>query len=121
MAYVGSNSIGPDILGGRPRFFYGLRRTDSGDLYIQKIDTVYSQDSANINNPGDQVNNFLQVDEGVDFFEGRDVYHNVVYPNLNYEQYRWDDVSINYYMDESTGELVARINQIYSYPASNQA
>jgi len=109
-----------ELLGGRPRYFYALRRTDAGDLYVQKIDTLYSTDSAMINTPGDQANNFLQLDAGVDFFEGRDVYHNLVYPNLNYEQHRWDDVSINYYID-ATGELVARMNQAYNYPAANQA
>jgi len=119
MAYVGQ--IDPNqIIGSKPRFFYGLRRTDAGDLYIQKIDTIYATDTAFINNAGDQTQNYLLLDEGVDFFEGRDVYHNIVYPNLNYEQYRWDEVSINYYID-SAGELVARINQTYSYPASNQA
>ena len=119
MAYVGQ--IDPnEINGGKPRYFYGLRRTDSGELYVQKVDTIYGLDSTTINNPGDQLNNLLQGDQGVDFFEGRDVYHNLVYPNLNYEQYRWDEVSINYYIDAS-GELVARINQTYTYPSANQA
>lgn len=119
MAYLGQ--IDPNsINGGKPRYFYALRRTDAGDLYIQKVDTIYGSDSATINNPGDQLNNLLQADQGIDFFEGRDVYHNVIYPNLNYEQYRWDDVSINYYID-ATGELVARMNQVYNYPQSDQA
>ena len=56
------------------------------------------------------------LDEGVDFFEGRDVNHNLVFGNLNYEQYRWADANINYYLDQTTGQFVARVNQAYSYP-----
>ena len=57
---------------------------------------------------------------GTDFFQGRDVNHNIVFDNLLYEQYRWDDRSIYYYIDD-TGQLVARINTKYDYPSGIQS
>ena len=59
--------------------------------------------------------NFEDFDEAQDFFEGRNVNHEKVYLNLNYEQFRWDNRSINYYIDDS-GNLVARVNEGYEYP-----
>lgn len=97
------------------RYFYGLRRTDDGDLYFVRIDQVLGNDSIEINNPGDPEENFEDFELGVDFYDGRDEDHNLVYENLNYEQYRWDDRSIYYYIDDD-GQLVARINAGYTYP-----
>jgi hypothetical protein len=115
MAYVGSNSPAQDILGNNPRYFYALRRTDEGTLYFVRTDQlVDNSDSIQINAPGDVNNDFTDFSVGNDFFEGRDVYHNLVYPNLNYEQMRWDDKSVYYYIN-SNGELVARIGQAYAY------
>ena len=91
------------------RFFYGLRRTDDGELFIAKVDQLQSHDSIQINKEGDPAENYE------DFLEGRDVNHARVYKNLNYEQYRWDNRSISYYIDDS-GNLVARINEDYTYP-----
>ena len=48
-------------------------------------------------------------DQGYDFYEGRDLNHAKPFPNLRYEQFRWDDVNLNYYIN-SEGELVVRIN-----------
>lgn len=96
------------------RFFYGLRRTDNGELFIAKADQLKTTDSIIINKPGNPTQNFSEFDEGLDFYEGRDVAHEVVYANLNYEQFRWDDRNISYYVDAS-GELVARINQTAEY------
>jgi hypothetical protein len=96
------------------RFFYGLRRTDRGELFISKADQMNATDSITINKPGNPTENFLGFDEGIDFYEGRDVDHEVVYANLNYEQFRWDDRNISYYVD-AAGELVARINQTAEY------
>ena len=36
--------------------------------------------------------------------------HNLVYENLNYEQFRWDDANLVYYINDE-GELVVRVNQ----------
>lgn len=116
-----SNYIGytPDNIysSTKNRFFYGLRRTDQGELFSGKIDQFKDSDSLTINIPGDQEDNFNNFEEGQNFNEGRDVNHNLVYPNLKYEQYHWDDRNILYYVNDE-GELVARVNQPYTYDDS---
>ena len=97
------------------RYFYGLRRTDDGELFIAKVDQLSAGDSIAINNEGDPANNYEDFEQGQDFLEGRNVNHEKVYTSLNYEQFRWDNRSINYYIDDS-GNLVARINEGYTYP-----
>jgi ribosomal protein S4E len=115
---MSSNYIGftPDqILSAvKNRFFYGLRRTNDGELFISKVDQVKTNDTVIINNPGDPVNNFPNFEEGENFYEGRNVFHEKVYENLNYEQFQWDNKNIYYYINEE-GELVARINQLFAY------
>lgn len=101
-----------------PKFFYGLRRTDQGELYFARVNQLSDDDAIQINNVGDPAQNYENFEQGVDFYEGRDVYHNIVYNNLNYEQYRWDNRNIFYYIN-SNGELVARINQAYNYTAQD--
>tara|TARA_B100001057_G_scaffold434012_1_gene463313 strand:- start:5921 stop:6280 length:360 start_codon:yes stop_codon:yes gene_type:complete len=97
------------------RYFYGLRRTDDGELFVAKVDQLKSNDSVQLNVEGDQDQNFEDFDQGQDFFEGRNVNHEKVFANLNYEQFRWDNRNINYYIDDS-GNLVARINEGFTYP-----
>lgn len=111
--YIGQ---GPESIYGavQDRFFYGLRRTDEGELFIGKVDQMSKTDSLIINKSGDPTTSYPDFEQGQDFFEGRDVYHNLVYENLNYEQFRWDDRNISYYVD-SEGQLVARVNQKYVY------
>jgi len=106
----------PDQINGavQDRFFYGLRRTDNGELFLSKADQLKTTDSITINTPGDPTHNYPSFEQGQDFYEGRDVNHNLIYENLNYEQFRWDDRNIQYYVN-SEGELVARINQNYTY------
>lgn len=111
--YIGQQPS--DVLGDQPRFFYALRRTDEGELYFARIDQLVGQDAIDINTPGDPSENYEDFEVGVDFYEGRDVYHNLVFANLNYEQYRWDDRNIYYYIDDD-GQLVARVNATYTYP-----
>lgn len=111
--YIGQQPS--DVLGDQPRFFYGLRRTDDGELYFARVDQLIGDDSIDINAPGNPIENYEDFEMGIDFFEGRDVYHNIVFENLNYEQYRWDDRSIYYYIDDD-GQLVARVNASYTYP-----
>ena len=96
------------------RFFYGLRRTDEGELFIGKVDQLKNEDSLTFNKPGDPTANYPDFTEGQDFFEGRNVNHDLVYENLNYEQFRWDNRNIQYYVNDE-GELVARTNQNYTY------
>jgi len=96
------------------RYFYGLRRTDNGELFLGKVDQLKKTDSLTINNPGDPTENYPNFEEGQNFYEGRNVYHNLVYKNLNYEQFRWDDRNVLYYINDE-GELVLRINQNHTY------
>ena len=97
------------------RYFYGLRRTDDGELYIAKMDQLKTGDSITVNKEGDPAQNYEDYEQGEDFFEGRNVNHEKEYLNLNYEQFKWDNRNINYYVDDS-GNLVARINEGYTYP-----
>ena len=117
--YTGST---PDHINGAipDRFFYGLRRTDQGELFIGKADQMKTTDSITINNPGDPAQNYPNFEEGQDFVEGRDVNHNLVYQNLNYEQFRWDARNISYYID-AEGELVARVNHSYTYDENSSS
>tara|TARA_B110000503_G_scaffold66683_1_gene104646 strand:- start:2130 stop:2504 length:375 start_codon:yes stop_codon:yes gene_type:complete len=112
----------PDHIYGsvQDRFFYGLRRTDNGELFIAKADQLKTEDSITINTPGDPTQNYSSFEQGQDFYEGRDVNHDLVYENLNYEQFRWDDRNISYYID-AEGELVARINQKYVYDENSSS
>lgn len=112
--YIGQQPT--DLLGDTPRYFYGLRRTDQGDLYLGKVDQVVGSDAIQINTIGDQSQNFEDFEVGIDFFEGRDVEHNKILENLNYEQYKWDDKNMYYYIDDD-GQLVVRIGANYQYPA----
>ena len=106
----------PDHINGavQDRFFYGLRRTDAGELFIGKADQLKTTDSVTINKQGDPTQNYPSFEQGQEFYEGRNVNHDLVYENLNYEQVRWDDRNISYYID-ADGELVARVNQKHVY------
>ena len=97
------------------RYFYGFRRTDDGELYLVKVDQLKAGESVEINKIGDPEENYNDFQMGEDFFEGRDVKHQKVYENLNYEQFRWDNRSLLYYIDDD-GQLVVRINEDYTYP-----
>lgn len=96
------------------QFLYGLRRTDQGELFMGKIDQLSKDDSISINRPGDPIDNFNNFQEGQDFFEGRDINHDLVYKNLNYEQFRWDNRNLFYYINDE-GELVVSTNRKHTY------
>ena len=119
-----SNYIGyaPDIIYNSVtnRFFYGIRRTDEGELFVSKSDQLQNDDAISVNKPGDAKEDFTNFREGQDFFEGRSVNHNLVYKNLNYEQFRWDNREVFYYVNDE-GELVARINQDYTYDENSSS
>lgn len=107
----------PDyVLGGGPKYFYALRRTDEGDLYFARVNQLSREDSIQINNDGTADGNFEDFEVGIDFFEGRDVTHELVFDNLNYEQLRWDNRNLYYYIDDD-GQLVVRIDRKYPYPS----
>lgn len=115
--YIGSETNFENLLGaGNPRFFYALRRDDEGLLYFAKIDQIKDAGSITINNPGLAEFDYTDFEYGVDFFEGRlEEDHSRPYENLQWDQYRWDNKNMYYYINES-GELIVRINQQYTYP-----
>jgi hypothetical protein len=113
--YIGAVSATELLGNNNPRFFYALRRTDEGTLYFEKIDQLIDVDSVTINIAGNSANNFEDFEYGVDFFDGRLAEdHSRPYTNLKFDQYRWDARNMYYYIN-ANGELVARINQAYSY------
>lgn len=90
------------------RYFYGLRRTDSGEVFFGKYDQLRAE-SLTINNPGEAIDNYNNFEEGQDFFEGRDVNHEIVYDNLNYEQFRWDSRNLTYSIN-ANGDFIVKTN-----------
>lgn len=118
--YVGGEVSQSDLLGANnPRYLYALRRTDEGLLYFAKIDQLKDTGSITINDPGLTQNDYTDFSYGVDFFEGRTAEdHSRPYTNLHWDQYRWDNKSMFYYINEN-GEFVVRINQEYQYLPSN--
>lgn len=105
-----------ELLGDTPKYFYALRRTDDGELYFARVNNLSRGDSIQINAEGTSDGNYQEFEPGIDFFEGRDVEHNLVYDNLNYEQMRWDNRNLYYYIDDS-GNLCVRIDTKYQYPS----
>ena len=118
--YVGNEYNLNDLLGeGNPRYFYALRRVDSGTsdgtLFFDKIDQLSSTDTLTLNVPGSSSNNFENFEYGVDFFDGRlATDHSRPYSNLYFDQYRFDSKNCYYYIN-ANGELIVRINQAYTY------
>ena len=104
-----------ELLGDTPKYFYALRRTDDGDVYFARVNNLSREDSIQINNDGTADTNY-EFEMGVDFFEGRDATHELVFENLNYEQMRWDNKNLYYYID-ADGQLVVRIDTKYQYPS----
>jgi len=65
--YVGTSA--DHIIGSfQNRFFYGLRRTDEGELFIGKVDQLKNDDALTLNKPGDPTQNYPDFAEGQDFF-----------------------------------------------------
>lgn len=115
--YVGSNP--QDVLDGiTKRYMYGLRRNNDGELYLVRVDQLQGGDANSIvvNDLGIAEQNFPDFEEGIDFLEGIDADHNVVYKNLRYPQIKWDGRSLLYYIESDTGFLVQRVSEAYEYP-----
>jgi hypothetical protein len=114
--YVGGEISLNEVLGeGNPRFFYALRRDDDGILRFSKIDQIKDTATITLNVPGSTDNNFENFEYGIDFFDGRlAADHSRPYPNLAFDQYRWDGKDCYYYIN-ANGELVVRINKSYTY------
>lgn len=116
--YFGQN---PDnALGDSPRYLYLLRRNDDGELFLRRVDNIVDKDSVDINLPGPPAETFEDFEPGIDYFEGIRADHEKEYNNMYYTQYRWDNRSILYYVDNE-GMLVQRINQNYEYPTGNSS
>jgi hypothetical protein len=101
-------------LGDTPRFFYALRKNENGSLFLQRSDQLKTDTSIELNRVGDESGNYTDFEVGVDFFEGIDVNHNAVFENLKYQQYRWDNRPMFYYIDDE-GQLVAVVNNGHTY------
>lgn len=112
--YLGRDPV--ETLGTSPRYWYALRRNDDGELYVVRSDQVTDKESYTLNLPGDPTENFEAFEPGTDYFDGIKADHEPEYENMYYTQYRWDDRSIFYYVDNQ-GQLVQRINQGYTYPS----
>lgn len=113
--YVGQIDV-KQILGeGNPRYFLALRRSEEGELFFAKVDQIKDTDNIIINSPGLAEDNFTEFEYGIDFFDGRlEIDHSRPYANLYWDQYRWDERLVFYYLD-ANGNLVIRINQAYEY------
>lgn len=103
----------------KERYFYGLKRNDTtGMLAIDKVNLDNSAETVQLQNLSAVSGNLPSFDnlrEGVDFLDGRNSAHDLVYDGLTYEQFKWDSDDLYYYIDED-GQLVVRINTPYNYP-----
>lgn len=115
--FVGNDASLSNVLGeGNPRYFYALRRDEEGLLFFAKIDQLTDTGLVTINNSGLTEGDYTEFEYGVDFFDGRLVEdHSRPYENLQWDQYRWDNKNVFYYIN-TAGELIVRINQNYVYP-----
>lgn len=109
--YIGNETNQEELLGvGNSRYFYALRRTQEGTLYFDRVDQLSSNDAITVNVSGADSDNYEDFEFGVDFYDGRLAEdHTRPYPNLNFDQYRWDNKNCYYYVNEN-GDLIVSIN-----------
>ena len=113
--YIG-NSPESIVQGFIKQYFYGMRRNDDGELFLIRQDQLSGQGTVTINDTGVGENNFPDFEEGIDFLEGIDADHNIVYENLRYQQIKWDGRLLTYYVDPGDGQFIVRISEDYQYP-----
>lgn len=113
--YIGNNpeSI---VQGFIKQYFYGMRRNQDGELFLLRVDQLSGQGTATINDIGVGENNYPDFEEGIDFLEGIDANHDIVYDNLRYQQIKWDGRLLTYYIDPTDGQFIVRISEDYVYP-----
>jgi len=114
--YIGNNP--QDVLNGIiKRYLYGIRRNDDGELFLVRLDQLATSDDGAIviNELGESEDNFPDFEEGIDYLDGIDENHDIVYANLRYPQIKWDGRSLLYYVDDDSGQFVQRISEAYSY------
>jgi hypothetical protein len=113
--YIG-NSPESIVQGFIKQYFYGMRRNDDSELFLLRVDQLSGEGTATINDIGIGENNYPDFEEGIDFLEGIDADHNVVYENLRYQQMKWDGRLLTYYIDPTDGQFIVRISEDYQYP-----
>lgn len=97
------------------RFFYAIRRNEDGEIFLAKVDQAKKGDSVTIFTGEVSADTLQNFEDGQAFFEGRDVYHELVYPDtLKYEQYKWDDKNVFYYVDDD-GYFTLVVNENHVY------
>ena len=111
--YLGTTPI--EGLGDSPRYWYALRRNDDGELFLVRSDQIIDRDAYELNIPGPSEEDFEDFEVGIDFFEGLDEQHELLNKNMFYPQYKWDNRSLFYYVNDE-GMFVVRINKGYAYP-----
>ncbi len=115
--YIGTTP--QDVLDGFiKRYFYGLRRNNDGELFLVQIDQLRggNENVVVVNDLGISSENYPDFEEGIDFLDGIDANHDVVYPNVRYPQFKWENRSLLYYIEPETGFFVQRISEAYDYP-----
>jgi len=118
MSYYIGNTPETIINGFIKQYFYGMRRNDDGELFLIRQDQLSGQGTVTINDIGIGENNFLDFEEGINFLEGIDANHNIVYDNLRYPQIKWDGRLLTYYIDPVDGQFIVRISEDYQYPTN---
>ena len=113
--YIG-NSPESIVQGFIKQYFYGMRRNQDGELFLLRVDQLSGQGTATINDIGVGENNYPDFEEGIDFLEGIDANHDIVYENLRYQQIKWDGRLLTYYIDPTDGQFIVRISEDYVYP-----
>ena len=123
MSYYIGTSPSEVLNGFIKRYFYGLRRNDDGELFLVVSDQLGAGEanSVVINDIGPEIGNFPDFEEGIDFLDGVDEDHNVVYSNLRYQQIKWEGRALLYYIEPETGHFVQRISEAYTYPTGNSS
>ena len=104
-----------ESLGDSPRYWYALRRNNDGELFLVRSDQITDLDAYELNIPGPPEEDFDNFVAGTDYLDGLDVTHELLKENMFYPQYRWDNRSLFYYVDDE-GMFIVRINRGYSYP-----
>ena len=103
------------------RYFYGMRRNDDGEMFLLKSDQQKGgEDAITINEVGEATGNFPDFEEGINYLDGINETHDIVYKNLRYQQLKWDNRSLLYYVD-SDGYLVLKVSEKHTYPTDTSA
>ena len=116
MSYYIGNTPASIVEGFIKQYFYGMRRNDDGELFLIRQDQLSGEGTVTINDIGIGDNNFPDFEEGIDYLEGINANHEIVYENLRYPQIKWDGRLLTYYIDPTDGQFIVRISEDYVYP-----